>query len=861
MGWVLDLYSRISLLGVNLNRENRIVSQNHQNINRTIFWISIITIFYCIFYYLFGLYALLITGFLFFSLWNLLYLLTKNGKFKLVRFLILLLGNLQITALNYFAGGDAGIYIFFIPASLAPFLFYSITEKKQIIYFAIFSSTLLLICMYFKEMSISYYKIFDIRFHLILYVLSVLSSIALSIFFISFLVYLKDIHATLEQRETTNSDNLLAALTESLTKTSKILDTTGEGYWFLQNTTIIEINTSLSILLERPRDEIIGKDISFFLDELGLEIFNSDLQKIIKEKKFSHELSLFKKDGTTVPCLLHSTFFEKDAEEKIEIFSFISDISEMKYFQKELVKSVKQADDATRAKSLFLASISHEIRTPMNSIIGLSELAIRNRKPEKTEDYLSKINRSANSLLKIINDLLDFSKVESGKMEMEFTPFSLSVLLDQLYHMIEYKIKEKNLAFELIYDINIPELINGDPTKVQQILLNLLQNSIKFTESGSITLKLHMEKEEPTSLLIQFSVEDTGIGLRPEEIQKLFKPFSQADSSTQRKYGGTGLGLSIIKKLLDLMNGSIRVESHVGFGSKFSFTIPFQKALNSFQKETIKSEKIQVNTLLNFDNFKNIHIMIVDDNEINREILKEQLSTLNISITEAIHGRECLDILSKNIDFNLILMDIQMPILDGIETTKLIKSDPELSSIPIITLSAHGFQEEIDKCKKIGVADFLVKPVNFEDLVASISRYIRLPEEKKDTAISPPKDNPFQVPEITGLDAKTGLRRMMGNQSAYIELLKKFFTNQSGTSERMQIHFANQDMDSLQRDFHSLLGVSSNLGMTGISSIAMSLETNLRKKELDSLPENLKQLQSALNQMLKDLDSFFQMSA
>ncbi len=860
MGWVLHLYSKISLLGVNPHSENPIVSQNNQNINRTIFWISIITIFYCIFYLLFELYALLSAGFLYFCLWNFLYLFTKNGKFKLVRFLILLLGNLQLITLNYFAGGDAGIYIFFIPASLAPFLFYSITEKKQISYFAIFSSILLLICIYFKEMNISYYKYFDIRFHLILYVLSVLSSIALSIFFISFLVYLKDIHATLQQRETTNSDNLLAALTESLTKTSKILDTTGEGYWFLQNTTIIEINTSLSTLLERPRDEIIGKDISFFLDELGLEIFNSDLQKIIKEKKFSHELSLFKKDGTTVPCLLHSTFFEKDAEEKIEIFSFISDISEMKYFQKELVKSVKQADDATRAKSLFLASISHEIRTPMNSIIGLSELAIQNRKPEKTEDYLFKINRSANSLLKIINDLLDFSKVESGKMEMEFTPFSLSLLLDQLYQMIELKMKEKNLDFQFIYDKNIPELINGDPTKVRQILLNLLQNSIKFTEKGSITVNIHIEKEESTSLLIQFSVEDTGIGLRPEEIQKLFKPFSQADSSTQRKYGGTGLGLSIIKKLLDLMNGSIRVESHVGLGSNFSFTIPFQKPMTSFQKETNKSEKIQVNTLLNFDNFKNIRILIVDDNEINREILKEQLSTLHINVTEAIHGRECLDILSTDRNFNLILMDIQMPILDGIETTKRIKSDPELSSLPIITLSAHGFQEEIEKCKKIGVADFLVKPVNFEDLVASLSKYMLLPEEKKEPTPLP-KENPFQLPEITGLDAKTGLRRMMGNQSAYIELLKKFFTNQKGTSERMQIHFINQDMDSLQRDFHSLLGVTSNLGMTGISSLAMALETNLRKKELDSLPENLKQLQSALNQILKDLDSFFQTSA
>jgi signal transduction histidine kinase len=237
----------------------------------------------------------------------------------------------------------------------------------------------------------------------------------------------------------------------------------------------------------------------------------------------------------------------------------------------------------------------------MNSIIGLSELAIQNRKPEKISDYLSKINNSANSLLKIINDLLDFSKIESGKMEIESTPFSLTKLIDQIKQMLDIKLKEKNLNFELNYDNKIPEIIHGDSTKIQQVLLNLLHNSIKFTEKGSITLEIDLEKIEHSTLFIKLTVGDTGIGLSSEEINKLFKPFSQADSSIHRKFGGTGLGLSIIKKLLDMMNGSIHVESVVGVGSKFIFRLPFHNQ-EKITKEEIKSpEKFPVNSILNFD--------------------------------------------------------------------------------------------------------------------------------------------------------------------------------------------------------------------------------------------------------------------
>ena len=860
MKTISKLYNFLSFLGVYNHSEHSISSQNHIIINRSIFWISIITFIYCIFYFIFKLYALLLAGLIYFLLWNLLYFLTQKGKFTSVKFLILFIGNLQLITLNYFAGGDAGIYIFFIPASIAPFLFYDKREKINIIFFTILSSFLSLICIYLKEKDISYYNKFDINFHLILYTLSMLSSIALSILFIGFLFYIKNIHAKLQEQEAENSESLLIALTESLTKTSKILDTSGEGYWFIQDTTITEINTSLAILLGRSKDDIIGKDISLFLDDLGLEIFKSDTRKIIIEKKITHELSLIKKNGTSVPCLLHSTFFEKDFDGKIGIFSFITDISEMKFFQKELIKSIKQAEEATKAKSLFLASISHEIRTPMNSIIGFSELAIDNRKPEKVLDYLTKIRNSAKSLLNIINDLLDFSKIESGKIEIESLPFSLKSLLEDIQTMLDQKLKEKKLSFSINYKNELPDFILGDSTRVQQILLNLLYNSIKFTEKGDVSISIQIEKEDEFSILIQFIVMDTGIGITEEQQKKLFKPFSQAENSIHRKFGGTGLGLSIIKKLLELMNGNISVESTPEEGSKFIFTIPFQKVT---EKEYAVSKTLLSPQKLNLDhleNLSNLNILVVDDNEINREIIIEQLSSVNINTTEAIHGKECLDILNKNNNFQCIIMDLQMPVLDGIETTRIIKNTPELSSIPIIILSANGYKEEIDRCKKLGISDFLIKPVDSVDLLNCITKLIPIQKDiqnkNDDVSIS------MYLPEIDGLDTSGGLRRMMGNHTAYLELLKKFNSNQRTALERIRLRIEEGDYESLYREFHSLSGVSSNLGAIEISKLARSIETKIKNNEEESkIKSEISILIDKLTSFLDDLEQFFKIAA
>lgn len=850
MKLILKIYSLISLLGVESRTEKSIISQNKIIINRSIFWISIITIIYCIFYFLFNLYALLFAGLIYYSLWNTLYFLTFRGKFTLAKFLILLIGNFQLITLNYFAGGDSGIYIFFIPASIAPFLFYEKDDKKYIIFFTLLSAFLSLVCIYLKEKDISYYSKFDINFHLILYTLSLQSSIALSIFFIGFLFYIKNIHANLQEKESENSENLLAALSESLTKTSKILDTTGEGYWFLQNTVITEINTSLAILLGRTKDEILGRDISDFLDVDGLQIFKTDTEVITKEKKITHELSLTKKNGTSIPCLLHSTFFEKDLEGNVGIFSFITDISEMKYFQKELIKSVKQADDATRAKSLFLANVSHEIRTPMNSIIGLSELAIQNRKPEKIFEYLEKINSSANSLLKIINDILDFSKIESGKAELEVLPFNIISIIENIRTMLDFKLKEKSLNWKFNYDPNLPELLIGDSLKVQQVLINLLHNSIKFTDKGDIGINIQKYTEDENSIKLKIFVSDTGIGITEEQIHKLFKPFSQAENSTQRKFGGTGLGLSIIKKILEMMQGSITVQSEVGKGTEFSIIIPFKKYTESTSNSILTPGILKVNRI-NLD-FSNLNILIVDDNEINREIIKEQLSREQIHTLEATNGQECLDILSTNKNIDLVLMDIQMPVLDGIETSKKIKNDPVLSSIPIIILSAHGFEEEKERCRKIGISEFLVKPVDYEELLQKISSVIfndvRTPEAK---IIS---ENGFNLmPSIEGLDIKSGLRRVMGNQEAYRELLKKFITNQKDFVTRLQFHFDKGDNQALQRECHSLAGISANLGFTEIFQLSKSIENKIRNLEIQFISSDLSILTIKLNKLLKEL--------
>jgi signal transduction histidine kinase/CheY-like chemotaxis protein len=372
---------------------------------------------------------------------------------------------------------------------------------------------------------------------------------------------------------------------------------------------------------------------------------------------------------------------------------------------KDLEVARKQAEDATKAKSDFLANMSHEIRTPMNAIIGMAHLAMKTELSPKQYDYLKKVDISAKSLLGIINDILDFSKIEAGKLDMESVDFQLEDTLDNISTLIGIKTQEKGLELLIKTDPEVPRALVGDSLRLGQILINLSNNAVKFTDSGEIVVSTELVKKDGAQITLKFSVRDTGIGMTDEQAAKLFQPFAQADSSTTRKYGGTGLGLTISKRLAEMMGGEIWVESQPGKGSSFSFTANF-----GLGKEKAKKRFKPTSEL------RGMKVLVVDDNAISREIFQEMLQSFTFEVTVASSGAEGITELEsapEDKPFEMVVMDWKMPGMDGIEASRRIKNHTGLNKIPAIVLvTAYGREEVMQQAEAVGLEGFLLKPVS-----------------------------------------------------------------------------------------------------------------------------------------------------
>jgi len=387
------------------------------------------------------------------------------------------------------------------------------------------------------------------------------------------------------------------------------------------------------------------------------------------------------------------------------------DIAQRKKDAEELLR-------AQKAKELFLANISHEIRTPINGIVGMASLLSQSPNVNEQATYLHAIQSAADNLKVIINDLLDLASIESGKLKLEEIGFNLNDLLHSLVNTFSFQVVEKKIELRYQLDENANQIFIGDPVRLNQILLNLISNAIKFTHSGTISISCYVKKKEAKKDLLTFEVKDTGIGIPKDKLNTIFESFSQADASVTRKYGGTGLGLTIVKQLVELQHGTIQVESEEGIGSTFSFTIPYGLG----NRDNIKGHLHKSSPLLK-KTLKDYSVLLVEDNDINRLYATSILKIWDCKIDVADNGYVAVEKI-KNEDYDIVLMDIQMPVMDGFEATKAIRASAHpKNQVPIIALTANATQKDIEQCLACGMNDCIPKPFTPEDLYNKLVQF------------------------------------------------------------------------------------------------------------------------------------------
>jgi two-component system sensor histidine kinase/response regulator len=765
-------------------------------------------------------------------------------------------------------------------------------------------------------------------------------------------------------------------------------------------------NAQCETLFGYSRDELIGQQVETLVPdtirpqhpELRASFHRAPTTRAMGAKS---DLYARRKDGSLFPVDIGLSPLTARDGAGIQVAVSIRDVTDRKQAEVELKEAKRKAEEATRMKSMFLANMSHEIRTPMNAIIGLSHLALKTSLTAKQRDYISKVHNAGTSLLAIINDILDFSKIEAGKLDIEATDFRLDDVIGSVTTVTAQKATEKGLELLAHVAPSIPQFLLGDPLRLGQILTNLVNNSVKFTERGEICVNVDLLEQTGEKCQLRFSVRDTGIGMNKEQAAKLFQPFTQADMSTTRKHGGTGLGLTVCRRLVELMGGQIWLDSEPGVGTTFTFTAwlgvgqqkgsgtvvpdrlttlralivddnaaardiiddllkgvvsqrdavasapealaavkqadadaPYDVVLmdwrmpgmdglqaaralktdaslrhppaiimvTAFGRDDVREEAEQ----LHLDGFLvkpvtrsmlvdalvstfadggdqaaavasataegvsliGLRVLLVEDNEINQQIAVELLEGVGAKVDVLNNGQEAVDRLFGGPTpppYDVVLMDLQMPVMDGHQATSRIRSDPRFKALPIYAMTAHATREERDLCLTNGMAGHVAKPIDPTLLFDTLSKVARRATEAVTPgagAAAEAAAAPCDIPPIDGLDGAAGLRRVGGNTRLYVQLLRQFVSQQTAAVGEIRAALATSDAEGAIRLAHTLKGVAGNLGAGNVQNAAATVETLLR----DGAPaaatnRALAQLADALDPLMARLRTAFAMDA
>lgn len=630
-----------------------------------------------------------------------------------------------------------------------------------------------------------------------------------------------------------------------------LTDTLAEGVFVLDNNGICTyVNSETERLLGWKKDELEGKSwhdqVHHHLPD-NTPVSRSDCQMAIalhQEGFYRNDRESFiQRNGTHIPVSVNARPFKRDKTEWV-VGSF-NDVTKQAEIEKILIEAKENAIRESRSKSAFLANMSHEIRTPLNSIIGQAYLLERSSLDNDQKEQLSSISSASRILLGLINDILDLSKIEAGEIQIENQPFELRYLLDEMRGMFRVLAANKQLVLDIPEPAaDLPPMLEGDSMRLSQMLANLLSNSIKFTSEGGVRLDVRLVGINPSGseVVLRFAVKDTGIGISPEGQERLFKPFSQADSSVTRRFGGTGLGLSIVRQLAEQMGGKAGLESVEGKGSTFWLELPLTISSMSVKHDISGALVDTAAETENLFNLPGVHVLVVDDSEMNLDVCQRILQHEGATSDVCESGQCALEKLRQSPDsYDVVLMDMQMPEMDGIETTMRIRGELELTELPVIALTASVLASERKRALNSGMDDFLTKPLEPARLNRVIRKHVEAVRGEPVALIprEPREESVTDWPEISGINMEEVQQRFQGDQEMFISLLRPTIKEADEIVAGLRLLVNEERAADAAPDLHKLRGLAGNIGMTQIGESSLKLERVVLEQEPGTEPQLL----------------------